>query len=766
MNPRSEKILPLTALVLGALILAGGVVLARRWLPEWYGDFPERSFFIQRYQELARQVGFRPGREEPRAVLAMGTGNDSEGLNEEELDKLEPSRAFAIGAGGHVRVRRNGFLPGDRRTFHLSLYFSPRGVVQSLVLDSADSGQAAGKARTGLPPKQREAFARLLLAPGETLGAPREETPGETERLYALTGSDPLSHLRVDFGRNGSVNASRRLGALKPAEGGEDSEFPLAAFLLIGVPVILGVLTVLGMFLALLGRRRIDLVNGAAFGALSLLGTLPAFFTDPSRESAVENFLPGLFVSLWLFMLWSVGESYLRSVQPGLAANLDSLRAGRLGPRGGRAILYGLSAGAALAGLRLGLLAAAAARPGIWPDSLSLEFPLFGPQNPFWFAFQTAGAVALALALALRFLPARWALLGGCLAAGLAIFLVEMRPLWVHVAANFVLVPPLVVLCRRKGLAATLSATLALFLLPAAVYAGLRLEWLPAAFTVATSSSAILLGLGLVSLMRPAHSETERLKPPAFMRRLEDERRLQYEMDLLARMQLGLLPANLPQIPGWEIAARSLLATEAGGDLYDALEDEDGNLWIAAGDVAGHGYSCAIAQAMTVAALTSLIQADQTPSQVLRGVDRVIRRSGAHRHFTSLALVRLNLRTGEGLMSNAGHPFPLLLAVGGEVQEINLPGLPLGRGPQRQYENLPFEIPPGGALVFCSDGLFEATNAREDAYGYDRPRELLRSRDSRNAEQILETLFQDWRRYMGTNEPPSDDTTVVVIRRL
>ena len=72
---------------------------------------------------------------------------------------------------------------------------------------------------------------------------------------------------------------------------------------------------------------------------------------------------------------------------------------------------------------------------------------------------------------------------------------------------------------------------------------------------------------------------------------------------------------QLPEIPGWEIAARSLLATEAGGDLYDVLRDEEGNLWIAAGDVAGHGYSCAIAQAMTMAALTSLIGAEQTPSE-------------------------------------------------------------------------------------------------------------------------------------------------------
>jgi len=99
----------------------------------------------------------------------------------------------------------------------------------------------------------------------------------------------------------------------------------------------------------------------------------------------------------------------------------------------------------------------------------------------------------------------------------------------------------------------------------------------------------------------------------------------------------------------------------------------------------------------------------------------VIRRA-SQRHFTSLALVRLDPRTGEALMSNAGHPFPLLLlAAAGGVEEIDLPGLPLGQGPPRTYADLRFEIPPGSSLVFCSDGLFEAADERDNLYGYEHP---------------------------------------------
>jgi sigma-B regulation protein RsbU (phosphoserine phosphatase) len=224
----------------------------------------------------------------------------------------------------------------------------------------------------------------------------------------------------------------------------------------------------------------------------------------------------------------------------------------------------------------------------------------------------------------------------------------------------------------------------------------------------------------------------------------------------------------VPELPGWEIAARSLLATEAGGDLYDfhTIGTDgrlDGHLWIAAGDVAGHGYSCSIAQAMTTAALTSLIAPDRLPSAVLQDVDRVLRRGGRRRNFTSLALLRLDLATGEALLANAGHPYPLLLD-NGEVREIELPGLPLGQGPKREYQDLALTLAPGSVLVLCSDGLFEAPDWNGTPYGYEHPSEILRWTARRPAEAILEALLADWRRHLHNEEPP-DDTTVLVIKR-
>jgi hypothetical protein len=422
--------------------------------------------------------------------------------------------------------------------------------------------------------------------------------------------------------------------------------------------------------------------------------------------------------------------------------------------------------GALLAGLRLAVLSLAAALPGVWPKGLSLRFPVLQPLNPFTDGALLAAGIVVSLALAYRYLPERWAPLTAALIGGLfvSISLVDLRPLLAVELVNVAQAAFLVWVLRRFGLTALLITTTASFLLPAAVFSAFNASWLAVPAAVTAGSAAALLALGWIGLSRPEQIEREGRQLPAFLRRIEEEGRLRYEMDLLARMQLGLLPESPPTIEGWEIAVRSLLATEAGGDFYDFL-DEEGRLWVAAGDVAGHGYSCAIAQAMTAAALTSLIHPGVTPAGVLHSVDRVLRRNRAHRNFTTLALLRLDLATGEGTLANAGHPFPLL-AADGEVAEIALSGLPLGQGPDRRYAETTIRIPPGGVLLFCSDGLFEATDWQGNAYGYERPRELLRTLGDRPAGEILEALFADWRGYAGADGPPADDTTVLVLKRL
>jgi len=527
--------------------------------------------------------------------------------------------------------------------------------------------------------------------------------------------------------------------------------------------LFLGVLT---LFMVLLVGRRIDLRHGMILALASLLFTV----AEPWRE--IGNWYPFLVAGLTaaahviaVFALWSAAESWIRSTTPSFRTSLDELSTGRLGPRSGRSLLLGWSGGAAVAGLSLLAMTAATMIPGVARADGSVRLPLFRPQaSPLGQGILEAGLVLLAMAAAIRLPLIRRMRFGSTAIA--ALLLSTCVPVsnfgFALIAAAFI-GGALIFVYSRFGLTALLTATIVSLALPAAIFAALHASWLVGTLAVTSALSIAPLAFGVVGVMRPEESEEGEVRLPAFVRRLETERRLQHEMDLLARMQLGLLPEKTPDISGYEIAAKSLLATEAGGDLYDFLFDEEGRLWLAAGDVSGHGYSCAIAQAMTKAGLASLVTAEQTPAAVLTRLDRVLRTSGSARTFTSLALLRLDSALGEGLFANAGHPYPML-AVRDGVTEIAIPSLPLGHGPARSYEDRAVRIGDGDVMLFFSDGLFEAGNGNGTAYGFDRLREILGASRRLPAQAILDRILADWTHHLGQSSA-ADDMTIVVLKR-
>ncbi|HTQ80601.1 MAG TPA: PP2C family protein-serine/threonine phosphatase, partial [Thermoanaerobaculia bacterium] len=621
-----------------------------------------------------------------------------------------------------------------------------------------------------LTPRETEPFLRLLTAPGETLI--QVPTRGEDAWTFFRLFPEPrpAQHVAIVLLPGNQVIARRSPGTIQGALA-RAHRFDLGTLVGRSLPSILQIALVSGLFFFLVSRGRIDLKNAALLAGLTFVASVAVFFETPANRLSMSYVFTQVAArAVWVFLAWAAGESFIRSTSPEFTTSLDALRVGRLGPRGGRALISGLGLGGLLSGLLLLFAALAVALPGIWLEAPSLRLPIFGWRSPIADGIALAAEALVLLALSRRLLPASWSIPGAAFAGAFFITPLSLHPHLASFVANFLLLCVLFYGGRRYGLTAFLTAAIASFLLPAAAFSALHLNWLPGSFALTAGDSVGLLLLGIAGLRRSPEVEMGRLVPPAFMRRLEEERRLRYEMDLLARMQTGLLPENVPALPGWEIAARSLLATEAGGDLYDFLRSgrdgsEEDHLWIAAGDVAGHGYSCSIVQAMTTAALTSLIAPERAPSQVLKEVDRVIRRGGSRRNFTSLALLRLDVTTGEALLANAGHPYPLLFTANGTVEEVTLPGLPLGQGPRRDYTDLTLSLPPGSVLLLCSDGLFEAADWSGTPYGYDRPREILRLVARRPAEAILEALLTDWRRHLQNEEPP-DDTTVLVLKRL
>jgi hypothetical protein len=749
-------------LVGGLAALAIGITFASRHIGEWQPVVATQEDLREQFEAIAKVCGvtLNPG----LARMQLSTDASESALIGDAKKAGEATPRQAEAQSTLIDVSTHGFMGRENTEGDLIASFTFTGqligvrwnVTSLSIMMSAPPVNAI----------RVQQLAVQLFAPHKDVRWGTEHPVGPHVFRYAEILPDGREHLIAYAFSGGNIQLRRRLGGTRSGE----AEIPNDFSILIGrLAVHLGALLPFFLlqvvtFLLLLFRRRIDLVNGAWLAGLVFLSQVPFVLKANPGPTMILNLFSSLVAAIWLLISWSTGESVLRAGAPDFTTSLDGLRRGRLGPRAGRSLLLGLGVGAAVAGAILALGRLVAESRLLWSDPL-VPLPFFdATESPFGNGIRLAAGIMLLLGLGRLVLPPRWVVPGVTLVGALCLSPGAVHPYWAGLCTNLLVIALLVVLGRRSGLTALLCGSITLFAAPAAALGFTHLSWLIGSSIGAALPLILILIVAVVALGRPERIERERMEPPAFMKRLEEERRLRYEMDLLSRMQLGLLPTDLPRPAGWDIAARSVLATEASGDLYDFLYDDAGRLWVAAGDVAGHGYSCSIVQAMTTAALSSVIGPDRLPSDVLAAIDRVLRRGGTRRNFTSLALLRLDLLTGHALLGNAGHPPLWLLRPGNPAEEIQSSALPLGQGPARIYRNAELVIPPGGVVVFCSDGLYEATDGLQEAYGYDQPKAVIERDATKTAQDIVEGLLADWGRHRG-NQAPSDDTTVVVIKR-
>jgi serine phosphatase RsbU (regulator of sigma subunit) len=237
---------------------------------------------------------------------------------------------------------------------------------------------------------------------------------------------------------------------------------------------------------------------------------------------------------------------------------------------------------------------------------------------------------------------------------------------------------------------------------------------------------------------------------------------LENELDIARDMQKSLIPRDLPGGEGVEFATLFEPSAAIGGDYFDVLRLSEDELLVIIADVSGHGLSTGLRMAMLKAALLILVDQTREPEDILRHLDAVVR-NGNTRVFVTATLSLINLRTGALRIYNAGHP-PTYLLRGGEVQEILLPGSPLG-GLGRTYGRADVPLHRGDVLVWLSDGLIEATNPGGEPFGYEAVLKALRGngKGGTNAADVRNRLLAAVDRYAG-DEPPSDDRTLVVMR--
>jgi sigma-B regulation protein RsbU (phosphoserine phosphatase) len=248
-----------------------------------------------------------------------------------------------------------------------------------------------------------------------------------------------------------------------------------------------------------------------------------------------------------------------------------------------------------------------------------------------------------------------------------------------------------------------------------------------------------------------------------------NEDRLEKEVRFAQRVQTALLPTELPKrFKGVDVAARFEPAYELGGDLYDFLTPEPHSLVIAVGDVSGKGVPAALYSAFAGELVRSrtfrrrYTTDRSSPAGVLASMNTILHERQLEQYYCTLCYASFDLKRRSVTLANSGLPYPVRCS-GEDVAQVELPGVPLGSFAGSSYDEVSFDLLAGDVYVFCTDGVFEATDFRGREFGVDRLTKVVLESRQLPARTIVESVFAavvDFRGEMRAK----DDMTVVALR--
>ncbi len=531
--------------------------------------------------------------------------------------------------------------------------------------------------------------------------------------------------------------------------------------------LLLGIMVVLLLMVSALTAREDAVTVG--MGGVDARTTALAF-------AGIRFLFYDLVIAVMVFLGWSVGESYARERWGDRLASFDALvRHHPLSATVGRSLFRGIVLTPAVAAATL-IPPAIGLRSGlVWPSLGSGTELILSSTGGAWTVLLAAASSVIAVSVvAVLFVLAlfgriRLLSLGVVLAAvagvSLALGEVPVQPYLWQFLLGFGGVLAVVAVFLGSDL---LTAATALFgshllvsLLPYLRVASGDAVTVPLLALVVPLGSVTLLGLAGIWTGREIRYEYDDLAP--HVKRIVERERIRAEIDAANRIQSALLPSEDPEIPGISIASHYRAATEIGGDYFDFLPMDNGDLGVAFGDVAGHGLTSGIVMAMAKSALLVQLQYDASPRRMLEVLNETVIRTAPKRMMMTFFFGLLDPVSRILQFSSAGHLDPYVYrASTGRIEALSAWGYPLGIRRRDPFPEITVRFSPGDRLILYSDGLIEALNDEGEPFGFKRFEKVLLDESAGSAAEIREALLRAVKKFTR-NRPPEDDQTLVVL---
>jgi serine phosphatase RsbU (regulator of sigma subunit)/anti-sigma regulatory factor (Ser/Thr protein kinase) len=253
---------------------------------------------------------------------------------------------------------------------------------------------------------------------------------------------------------------------------------------------------------------------------------------------------------------------------------------------------------------------------------------------------------------------------------------------------------------------------------------------------------------------------------------LDNARLYSEQLQATNALQRSLLPPELPDIPGVDLAVGYEAAgegNEVGGDFYDVFEAKPGRWRFAIGDVCGKGPEAAAVTGLTRHALRILAREGHDVPTVLERLNALIVDESSRARFITLIHGELIPAAAPGESATislvcAGHPLPLMLRSAGGVEAVADSQPLLGVLERVTFEQNTFSMAPGDVLLCVTDGVTERRSGNRLLDDDNGLRDLLGGCTDLTAGSVVARIRRAVREF--GSEPPTDDLALLALRGL
>lgn len=242
---------------------------------------------------------------------------------------------------------------------------------------------------------------------------------------------------------------------------------------------------------------------------------------------------------------------------------------------------------------------------------------------------------------------------------------------------------------------------------------------------------------------------------------------LEHELQVARQFQESLMPADVPHVSGWDIAALWQPAHTVSGDFYDfvAVGDEPVQGLIIA-DISDKGMPAALFTSLARSTLRASVTAACCPADWMTHANQVLYNDTVNGMFVTMCYAQISSTSKEVVYVNAGHNPPLLLQrPDNTLTYLMRTGVALGADGDHGFKQRSVMLEAGDLILFYTDGVIEAVNAGGEEFGLDRLRQFILEFQSASASGIIGSLRNTLNSYIGI-APQFDDITMMVLKRV